>query len=580
MNYDVFISYRRKDAAEYARQIQLKLENYGYTVFLDHDELKDGRFDQRIIDAIEGSKVFIALLTPLYMSRCADAEDWVRKEIECAVKNNLHIVPVNIDRQFGDFPADCPASLRTHIGQHQYSEIFTGQHFTTTMNDLNENRLKPYLGSGSARPSALGAIVRIRPDMDCRMMKFGEEVALLQGGAYNIVRLMKGKHPLDFVSLECPTDHIEKVYVVEDNQSEDFFEVELAPIKAKRLKAIEDEKRRQREEAERIKRQKEEAKRREAERIEAERRAKAEAERKAKEEAERAERERIAKAEAEKKEREHEWNVSKEKSRVTKLLDEGKGRDGIYTVGDYYDRNGVKGVVIYVQDGKGNGTEYGSCGVILSLTESEAQWAVDRNFGSILRKDNPSNSLVSQNRGNWSMHNGIDSSNARAFMSFDRWQERFPAFSKAFLGNTNEYFWYLPSETCLNQCIKPNVYKINRTLKAIAEKSATKVQPIGGRYDYGHVLSDIGAPTYWSCNEYNSTNAICVNMGPYGSKNENDAKIRTHKVRAVRGFSVQRTATEKANEQRWRQLGINPKDLTRTMDVEDIFQYLLEIRKG
>ncbi len=45
MNYDIFISYRRKDAADYARQIQLKLENYGYTVFLDHDELKDGRFD-------------------------------------------------------------------------------------------------------------------------------------------------------------------------------------------------------------------------------------------------------------------------------------------------------------------------------------------------------------------------------------------------------------------------------------------------------------------------------------------------------------------------------------------------------
>lgn len=558
MNYDVFISYRRKDAAEYARQIQLKLENYGYTVFLDHDELKDGRFDQRIIDAIEGSKVFIALLTPLYMSRCADVEDWVRKEIECAVKNNLHIVPINIDRQFCDFPADCPASLRTHIGQHQYSEVFTGQHFTTTMNDLNENRLKPYLGGGSARPSALGAIVRIKPDMDCRMMKFGEEVALLQGGAYNIVRLMKGKHPLDFVSLECPADHIEKVYVVEDNQSEDFFEVELAPVKAKRLKAIEDEKRRQREEAERIKRQNEEAKRREAERIEAERR---------------------AKAEAEKKEREHEWNVSEEKSRVTKLLDEGKGRDGIYTVGDYYDRDGVKGVVIHIGEAN-TPQEFGSMGMILSLTESEAQWAVDRNFGSILRKDNPSNSLVSQNRGNWSMHNGIYSSNARAFMSFDRWQERFPAFSKAFLGNTNEYNWQLPSEKCLNQCIKPNVYKINRTLKAIAEKTATKVQPIGGRYDYGHVLSDIGAPTYWSCNEYNSTNAICVNMGPYGYGEENQAKTITHKVRAVRGFSVQRTATEKANEQRWRQLGINPKQLTRTMDVEDIMQhYFFDIER-
>ena len=279
MDYDIFISYRRKDAAEYARQIQLKLENFGYTVFLDHDELKDGLFDQRIIDAIKGSKVFIALLTPLYMSRCSDIEDWVRKEIECAVENQLHIVPINIDRRFNDFPSDCPASLRTHISQHQYSEIFTGQQFTTTMNDLNENRLKPHLGSGTVRPSAMGAIIRIKPDMDCRMMKFGEEIASLQGGTYNVVRLMKGKHPLDFVNAECPDDHIEKLYVVEDNQSEDFFEVELGPIKAKRLKAIEEEKRRKREEAERRKRERieaerraqEEAARKERERIEAER---------------------------------------------------------------------------------------------------------------------------------------------------------------------------------------------------------------------------------------------------------------------------------------------------------------------
>lgn len=539
MNYDVFISYRREDGKEFARQIQLKLENYGYKVFLDLEELKDGKFDQRIIDAICGSKVFVALLTPRYMSRCGNAEDWVRKEIECAAEHNIHIVPININREFTDFPSDCPPMVRTHIGQHQYSEIFTGQQFTTTMNDLNEHRLKPYIGGGSARPSALGAVVRIKPDMDCRVMKFGEEVALLQGGTYNIVRLMKGKHPLDFVSLECPADHIEKVYVVEDNHSEDFFEVALGPIKAKRLKAIEDEKRRQREEAER----------RERERIEAER--------KAKEEAERAERERIAKAEADEKEREHSYNVTAEELRVKKLLNEGKGRDGIYEVGDYYDRDGVKGVVIHI--GEANTPQkFGSIGMILSLTESEAQWAVDRNFGSILRKDNPSNSLVSQNRGNWSMLNGIYSSNARAFMSFDRWQERFPAFSKAFLGNTNEYNWHLPSEKCLSQCIKPNVYKINSTLKWIKNHTTAEVQLIGGWIDY------------WSCNEDNSTDAICVSMDEgMGDGILSYTKTENKRVRAVRSFNLKRTDTEKANEQRWRQLGIEPSAFLRTMSIEE-----------
>ena len=566
MNYDIFISYRRKDAADYARQIQLKLENYGYTVFLDHDELKDGRFDQRIIDAIKGSKVFIALLTPLYMSRCADIEDWVRKEIECAVENNLHIVPINIDRQFSDFPSDCPATLRTHIGQHQYSEIFTGQQFTTTMNDLNENRLRPYIGIGTARPSALGAVVRIKPDMDCRVMKFGEEVALLQGGTYNIVRLMKGKHPLDFVSLECPADHVEKVYVVEDNQSEDFFEVALCPIRDKRLKAIEDEKRRQREEAERRERERIEAERKAKEEAERAERERIEAERRAKEEAERAERERIAKAEADEKEREHSYNVTVEELRVRKLLDEGKGRDGIYGVGDYYDRDGVKGVVIKV----GYDAEYGDSGMIISLTESEAQWAVDRNFGSILRKDNPSNSLVSQNKGNWRVFHGIESNNANAFMSFDRWQERFPAFSKAFSGTLESGFWHLPSEKCLSKCIRPNVKKINSTLKWIENHTTAKVQLIGGWID-----------TYWSCNEYNSTDAICVSMGePAWGKGDgifSYTKTENKKVRAVRSFYLKRTDTEKANEQRWRQLGIKPSAFLRTMSIEETVDSVMSI---
>lgn len=546
MKYDVFISYRRKDAAEYARQIQLKLENYGYAVFLDHDELKDGLFDQRIIDAIKGSKVFVALLTPLYMSRCADKEDWVRKEIECAVENNLHIVPINIDRQFRDFPSDCPTTLRTHIGQHQYSEIFTGQQFTTTMNDLNENRLKPYLGGvGSvAHHSTLGAVVRIKPDMDCRVMKFGEELALLQGGIYNVLRLMKGKHPLDFVSIECPTDHIEKTYVVEDNQSEDFFEIALAPIRAKRLKAIEDEKRRQREEVER----------RERERVEAERRVREERERRAKEEAER--------KEAERREAEHNSRVSTEKDRVRKLLDAGKGRDGIYAVGDYYDRDGVKGIVIQV----GNNAEYDHFGMIVSLVEYDAQWAVDRNFGSLLRKDNPSNSLLKENKGNWRLYDEIGSNNAGAFMSFDRWQERFPAFSKAFSGNINGGFWHLPSASCLNKCIKPNRAVINSTLRWVANNTSIKVQTMGGLELWADHMSDLPL-TYWSCNELDSSKAICVSMG-WGVTSE--AKTNTNKVRAVRAFKVERTAADKANEQRWRQLGIAPKDLTRTKSLEEV----------
>lgn len=42
--YDIFISYRSKDGAQYARILQLELEKYNYRVFLDYDELTDGVF--------------------------------------------------------------------------------------------------------------------------------------------------------------------------------------------------------------------------------------------------------------------------------------------------------------------------------------------------------------------------------------------------------------------------------------------------------------------------------------------------------------------------------------------------------
>ena len=56
--YDVFISYRREDGAQYARILQLELEKRGYRVFLDYEELTDGVFGDEIKEAIKGGREF------------------------------------------------------------------------------------------------------------------------------------------------------------------------------------------------------------------------------------------------------------------------------------------------------------------------------------------------------------------------------------------------------------------------------------------------------------------------------------------------------------------------------------------
>ena len=243
--YDIFISYRREDGKEFARQLELKLQNLGYRTFLDVEELKDGVFDKRITDAIESSKVFLALLTPRYFCRCADKEDWVRREIMCAVESNKHIVPVDIDKQFNGFPQDCPQFIKEHIGQHQFTEVFTGQHFTTTMNFLDEHRLQPYIIK--VEKVQEGAIIHIDADMDCQIEIFGKQICTVQAGADQEIRLLKGTKKIKATSIDNPKDFIEFKFSVPDNDSEELLEIKLLPIK----EAREVQEKQQREEKER-----------------------------------------------------------------------------------------------------------------------------------------------------------------------------------------------------------------------------------------------------------------------------------------------------------------------------------------
>ena len=409
MKYDVFISYRRSDGKDYARQVQLKLENYGYSVFLDVEELKDGVFDKRIIDAIRDSKVFIALLTPQYLCRASDPNDWVRKEIECAVDNDVHIVPVNIDRLWVDFPEDCPSNVRKHLGQHQYSEIFTGSQFTTTMNDLNEHRLRPYIKLGDIVQPTVGAILRVRTDMDCRVAKYGEDVGLMLAGKFGKLRLKKGKHLLDFISTECPDDHYEVMYTVEDIDFDDFMEVKLRPLRDARMKAlaeaekvrkeeearkaeearlaeqkrIEEEARKEMERLAELQRKEEEARLAEQKRIEdevrkaeelaREERKLIEAQKRKEEEARLAEQRRLAEARKKEEARKAEELREAEEQRLITMVAEGKGRDGIYKVGDYYNVDGKEGVVFDIWDN-------GRHGKIVSVDEVVLKWCLYEKF--------------------------------------------------------------------------------------------------------------------------------------------------------------------------------------------------------
>ena len=149
--YDIFISYRREGGAQYARIMQLMLQQRGFRVFLDYDELTDGVFGDHIKAAIIEAPVFMLILSRESMHRCMDENDWLRQEILLAIRHNKHIVPVNPDNMFDSLPDDTevkklPEEIRNTITNIQYSEINFGQSLGVLVDLMIQNRLRPTLG--------------------------------------------------------------------------------------------------------------------------------------------------------------------------------------------------------------------------------------------------------------------------------------------------------------------------------------------------------------------------------------------------------------------------------------------------
>src|SRR5436309_8172349 len=88
---DVFISYRRGAADELALLLQRELQRHGVSAFLDRD-LRRGVFDDTLLRQIIEAPAFLVILTPNALDRCADEEDWLRKEIVHAIRTERNII--------------------------------------------------------------------------------------------------------------------------------------------------------------------------------------------------------------------------------------------------------------------------------------------------------------------------------------------------------------------------------------------------------------------------------------------------------------------------------------------------------
>lgn len=253
-NYDIFISYRRDGGADFARQMQLALSAKGYSVFLDFDALKDGVFDRRIESAIKSSKVFLFVLSPHSLDRCCNENDWVRREIECALISQCHIVPVNPNSLFQGFEdiEGLPYSVKNGLGQHQISTVMMNDLFECTFQEFVTNRIAGIVspqGQTVKHDAANGSEIHIETDLPCCVMRFKEELIQAYPDDDNLIYLKKGSHKLKFVSLDNPADNYTLVYTVKDDC--EILQVSLTDIRNSRIAKEEEAVRKAKEEEER-----------------------------------------------------------------------------------------------------------------------------------------------------------------------------------------------------------------------------------------------------------------------------------------------------------------------------------------
>ena len=90
---DVFISYRREGGYAMVRLVYECLRNAGLSVFLDLEELRSGQFNEKLYEEIEKCKNFVLILPPNSLDRCNHEDDWLRLEIEYAIKQKKEYYP-------------------------------------------------------------------------------------------------------------------------------------------------------------------------------------------------------------------------------------------------------------------------------------------------------------------------------------------------------------------------------------------------------------------------------------------------------------------------------------------------------
>lgn len=96
MNYDIFISYKRKSLPT-ANNLYYRLTTRGYSTFFDLEEMRRDNFNEQLLSYIENAKDVFVILEEGSLDACKNSDwekDWFCREIAFALEKKKNIIPI------------------------------------------------------------------------------------------------------------------------------------------------------------------------------------------------------------------------------------------------------------------------------------------------------------------------------------------------------------------------------------------------------------------------------------------------------------------------------------------------------
>lgn len=238
MNYDIFISYRRKGGYETAKHLFDLLTRDGYKVSFDIDTLRNGDFDLELLKRIDECTDFILILNKGAFDRIFDSQsdpqkDWLRNELAYALKKGKNIIPVMLNG-FTEFPDNLPDDIARV--QKKNGPKYDQYYFDDFYRRLKEVFMETPQPDGTAVDATIRNL-KVSADTECTVYVDEKPRETIQAGKLHVFPLAEGTYKVEFVSAADEAVRIEKIIELED--CDRIERIELLP-----LQRLQDERRR------------------------------------------------------------------------------------------------------------------------------------------------------------------------------------------------------------------------------------------------------------------------------------------------------------------------------------------------